>query len=82
MIILHNSSPTDPDEEDIERIDLGKLRDIEEEERREQNGWGWKIFRIGESEIVRMGDTLPFEDSKGLLWSQMFSLEDISLKGP
>ena len=29
---------SDAEEEDIERIDLGKLRHIEEEERREQNG--------------------------------------------
>ena len=39
MIILHNLSPSDPDEEDIERIDLDKLRHIEEEERRENNGF-------------------------------------------
>ena len=32
----------DAEEEDIERIDLGKLRQIEEEERREQNGWACK----------------------------------------
>ena len=30
--------PSDEEEEDIERIDLGKLKHIEEEERREQNG--------------------------------------------
>ena len=39
MIILLNLSPSDPDEEDIERIDLDKLRHIEEEERRENNGF-------------------------------------------
>ena len=33
-----NVFPSDEEEEDIERIDLGKLKHIEEEERREQNG--------------------------------------------